>query len=247
MYDYLGYNTAAYIGAELKNPGRTMPRAIIYSILAMMAIYLLLQIGVLGVVPWQQISGSPYFASLILEQTWGSTAAHIFTVTIVITAFGSVFAGLLGGSRVPYEAAKDKLFLPWFGKLHPRLNFPTVGLFVMGAVTAIGSLFTLTDVINVLTAVFVLIQSIAQTVALFVLRRRQPNMERPYRMWLYPVPGVLALVGWVFVYTQTDTVNIWLSIGWLALGTVAFLIWAQVEKVWPFGPKEIKEEFLVTT
>ena len=247
VYDYLGYNTAAYIGAELKNPGRTMPRAIILSILSMMVIYLLLQIGVLGVIPWEQISGSPYFASQILELTWGKTAAAIFTVTIVITAFGSVFAGLLGGSRVPYEAAKDKLFLPWFSKLHPRLNFPTVGLFVMGVITAIGSLFSLTDVINVLTAVFVLIQSIAQTVALFVLRRRQPNMVRPYRQWLYPVPGILALAGWVFVYTQADTQNIWLSLGWLALGTIAFLIWARVDKVWPFGPKEIKEEFLVTT
>jgi len=86
-------------------------------------------------------------------------------------------------------------------------------------------------------------------VALFVLRRRQPNMIRPYKQWLYPVPGILALIGWVYVYSQTSLTNIWLSLGWLVLGTAAFLIWASTEKVWPFGPKEVKEEFLaaVTT
>ncbi|MEV4315886.1 APC family permease [Actinocrispum sp. NPDC049592] len=246
VYDYLGYNTSAYLGAELRDPGRTLPRSIIYSILAIMGIYFLFQIGVLGVMPWQEIGESPYFASLVLERTWGSTAAHIFTVAIVITAFGSVFAGLLGGSRVPYEAARDKLFLPWFGKLHPRLHFPPVGLLVMGVITAIGSLFSLTVVINMLTAVFVLIQSIAQVAALTVLRRRQPDMPRPYKQWLYPLPSIVALVGWVFIYTQTGWQQIWLSLAWLAAGTVAFLIWASVEKMWPFGPLEIREEFAVT-
>jgi amino acid transporter len=184
---------------------------------------------------------------LVLERTWGSTAAHIFTVAIVITAFGSVFAGLLGGSRVPYEAARDKLFLPWFGKLHPRLRFPPVGLLVMGVVTAAGSLFSLTVVINMLTAVFVPIQSIAQVAALTVLRRRQPDMPRPCKQWLYPLPSIIALAGWGFIYTQTGRQQIWLSLAWLAAGTIAFLIWASVEKMWPFGPREIKEEFLVTT
>jgi amino acid transporter len=247
VYDYLGYNTSAYLGAELRDPGRTMPRSIIYSILAMMGIYFVFQIGVLGVIPWQEIGASNFFASLVLERTWGSVAAHVFTVAIVITAFGSVFTGLLGGSRVPYEAARDKLFLPWFGKLHPRLHFPTVGLLVMGVITAIGSLFDLGDVISVLTAVFVLIQSIAQVAALTVLRRRQPGLTRPYKQWLYPLPSIIALVGWAFIYYETGWRMIWLSLGWLAIGTVAFLIWASVEKVWPFGPKEVKETFLVTS
>lgn len=247
VYDYLGYNTTAYMGAELKDPGRTLPRSIIYSILAMMAIYFLFQIGVLGVMPWQNIGSSNFFASLVLEQTWGKVAASVFTVAIVVTAFGSIFTGLLGGSRVPYEAAKDKLFLPWFGKLHPRLHFPTVGVLVMGVITAVGSLFDLSDVIAMLTAVFVLIQAIAQIAALTVLRRRQPNLPRPYKQWLYPVPSIIALIGWVFIYTQTGWLDIWLSLAWLAAGTIAFAIWAKAEQVWPFGSKEIKEEFLLTT
>ncbi|WP_329256279.1 APC family permease [Actinoallomurus sp. NBC_01490] len=244
IYDYLGYNTAAYLGAEVKDPGRVIPRAIVISILGIMGLYFLLQVGVLGVVPWQQAQHSSSVASLVLEKAWGKGAAQVFTVGIIVTAFASVFAGLLGGSRVPYNAARDKVFLSWFGRLHPRLNFPTAGLFAMGIITALGSLFTLTDVISMLTAVFVLIQSVAQIVAVTVLRRRQPTLPRPYRMWLYPLPGIIALIGWLYIYKSAGSRPIELSIAWLAAGVAAFLIWARAERTWPFGPKEIKESFL---
>jgi amino acid transporter len=199
---------------------------------------------VLGVVPWQQAEHSSSVASLVLEKAWGKGTAQIFTVGIIITAFASVFAGLLGGSRVPYNAARDKVFLSWFGRLHPRLKFPTAGLFAMGVITAIGSLFTLTDVISMLTAVFVLIQSVAQIVALTVLRRRQPDLPRPYKMWLYPLPSVVALIGWLYIYKSAGTKPILLSLAWLVAGIAAFLIWARAERTWPFGPKDIRESFL---
>jgi amino acid transporter len=247
IYDYLGYNTSAYLGAEVKNPGRVIPRSIVIAIAGIMGLYLLLQVGVLGVVPWQQAQHSSSVASLVLEKAWGKGAAQIFTVGIIITAFASIFAGLLGGSRVPYNAARDKVFLSWFGRLHPRLNFPTAGLFAMGIITAVGSLFTLTDVINMLLAVFVLIQSVAQIVAVTVLRKRQPNLRRPYRMTLYPVPSILALAGWLYIYYKDGTKPILLSVAWLAAGVVAFLIWARAERTWPFGPKDIRESFLENT
>jgi amino acid transporter len=244
IYDYLGYNTSAYLGAEVKDPGRVIPRSIVYAILGIMGLYFLLQVGVLGVVPWQQAKDSSSVASLVLEKAWGKGTAQIFTVGIIITAFASVFAGLLGGSRVPYNAARDKVFLSWFGRLHPRLHFPTAGLFAMGVITAIGSLFTLTDVISMLTAVFVLIQSVAQVVAVTVLRRRQPTLRRPYRMWLYPLPSIVALVGWLYIYKSAGLKPVLLSLAWLLAGGVAFLIWARTERTWPFGPKEIREAFL---
>ncbi|MCP2260273.1 Amino acid transporter [Streptoalloteichus tenebrarius] len=236
VYDYLGYNTAAYLGAEVRDPGRTLPRAVLFSILGIMALYLLLNLGVLGVVPWQEVASSTSVASLVLERSWGGAAARVFTVCIVVTAFGSVFAGLLGGSRVPFHAARDGLFLPWFGRLHPRLRFPHVALVAMGAVTAVGSLFTLQDVINMLTAAFVIVQSIAQVVALVVLRCRRPDLPRPYRQWLYPLPCVVALVGWAFVYYSAGLRPVLLSLGWLVVGTLAFLLWARRQRTWPFGP-----------
>ncbi|MEV0402839.1 APC family permease [Actinoallomurus sp. NPDC050550] len=243
IYDYLGYNTSAYLGAEVRDPGRVIPRSIIYAILGIMGLYFLLQMGVLGVVPWQEAKDSSSVASLVLERTWGKGVAQVFTVGIIITAFASVFAGLLGGSRVPYNAARDKVFLPWFGRMHPRLHFPTVGLYAMGVVTAIGSLFTLTDVISMLTAVFVLVQSVAQIAAVTVLRIRQPNLPRPYKMWLYPLPSLVALAGWIYIYQAAGLKPILLSVAWLAAGVIAYLAWARAEQAWPFGHEEIHEAF----
>jgi len=260
IYDYLGYNTTAYMGAEIRRPGRNIPWSIIISILGMMLLYLALNIGVMGVVPWQKVATSSSIASLVLEQVWGKVAASIVTVLILITAFASVFAGLLGGSRVPYNAARDGVFLRQFGKLHPRHHFPHIALIVMCVITAIGSFFNLGLVISMLTAVIVIVQSLGQIAALTILRRRQPNLRRPYRMWLYPLFSIIALVGWVYVFIASGlSINgtqfqfilpIWtnpmiLAIGWVVLGIIAFLLWARyVEHTWPFGPKEIKEEYL---
>jgi amino acid transporter len=244
IYDYLGYNTAAYLGAEVRDPGRVLPRSIVISVIGIMVVYLLMQVGVLGVVPWQEVSKSDSVASLVLDRTWGKAAADVVTVLVCITAFGSVFAGLLGGSRVPYNAAADGLFFRPFARLHPRHHFPHVALLVMGLITAIGSFFTLSTVISVLLAVFVIIQAIAQVLVLTVLRRRQPGLPRPYRQWLYPVPSLVALAGWTYVYVSAGRTPIIFSIVVLAAGVAAFLVWARIERQWPFGPKHVREAFL---
>jgi amino acid transporter len=243
-YDYLGYNTTAYMASELRDPGRVLPGSIIYAILGIMLIYLCLNVGVLGVLPWQDVAKSTSIGSAVMENTWGKLTAQVITALIVITAFASIMTGLLGGSRVPYNAAKDKLFFPIFGRLHPRLNFPHVALLVMGTATAIGTFLSLNDLISMLMAVMVLIQGVVQIAALSVLRLRQPNLRRPYRMWLYPLPSLIALAGWLFVYTMSGGWMILISLAWLALGVGAFLIWAYYERTWPFGEKEIREEFL---
>lgn len=258
IYDYLGYNTTAYMGAEIKDPGRNLPRSIIFSILGIMAIYLLLQIGTLGVIDWHRMTdakdiASTSVASAVLEETWGKGAADTVTVLILVTAFASVFTGLLGGSRVPYDAARDRVFFRPYAKLHAKHRFPTLGLATMGVITAIGFLIgrhtDLATLIQLLTTVMVIVQALAQIVALSVLRRRQPTLKRPYRMWLYPVPSVIAFVGWCVIYGYADKNSpgrhpIEWSLAWLALGCVAYLLWARFEKVWPFGPKEITEDYL---
>ncbi|MEE4419687.1 APC family permease [Streptomyces bugieae] len=258
IYDYLGYNTIAYMGAEIRDPGRTVPRAIIAAILGIMAIYLLLQIGTLGVVDWREMldphsTASSSVASAVLERAWGRGAADTVTVLILVTAVASVFTGLLGGSRVPYDAARDRVFFRPYGTLHPRHRFPVLGLLTMGVVMAAGFLLgrhtDLATIIQLLTTVMVIVQSLAQVAAVTVLRRRQPALRRPYRMWLYPLPGLLALVGWLVIYGYGDRNApgrhpIEWSLAWVAAGVVAFLLWARVEKEWPFGPKRIDERYL---
>jgi amino acid transporter len=243
IYDYLGYFTTAYMGDELRDPGRTMPGSIIISVIAMMFVYLILNISVLGVVPWHDIAESKSVASLVVEQTWGHSAAAVMTVLIVITAFASVYAGLLGGSRVPYQAAHDEVFLSVFGRMHKH-GFPHVALLAMGVVTAIGTFFDLQEVINMLLAATVIVQSIAQIAALVVLRKRQPGLERPYRQWLYPVPCVVALIGWIYVYVSASNLSLILSGAWILTGLVVFMVWAKLNKAWPFAAVEIREAYL---
>ncbi|NEB76611.1 APC family permease [Streptomyces sp. SID14478] len=256
IYDYLGYNTTAYMGAEIKDPGRTLPRSIVFSILGIMCIYLLLQIGSLGVLDWQRMTdphdiASTSVASAVLEKAWGKGPAEIVTVLILITAFASVFTGLLGGSRVPYDAARDRVFFRPYARLHPRHRFPTVGLATMGVITAIGFMIgrhtDLQTLIQLLTTVMVIVQALAQIAAVTVLRRRRPTMHRPYRMWLYPLPSVVALVGWLVIYGYADKNSpgrhpIEWSLAWLVLGCAAFAVWARFEKVWPFGPRESDDD-----
>jgi fructoselysine transporter len=258
VYDYLGYNTSAYLGAEIRRPGRTLPRSIIYAVLSMMVVYLAMQIGVLGVVDWHEMlntNSAAYtsVASVVLERSWGTTAAKIITVFILVTAFTSVLTGLLAGSRVPYDAARDGVFFRSFSRLHPTLEFPTVGLLTMGVVTAagfvVGQLTSITVLIQLLTVVMVLVQALAQILALTVLRRRQPDLRRPYRMFLYPIPSLIAALGWVVVYGFADKNGpglhpIELSLAWLAVGIAAFLLWARSKAEWPFGPLRIEEQYL---
>ncbi|MDW2981262.1 APC family permease [Rhodanobacter sp. KK11] len=244
IYDYLGYFTTAYMGDELRNPGRTMPGSIIISVIAMMFVYLILNISVLGVAPWQEIAQSKSIASLVVEHSWGHSAAAVMTILIIVTAFASVFAGLLGGSRVPFQAAHDKVFLSVFGKLHAKHGFPHVALLTMGVITAIGTFFDLAEVINMLLAATIIVQFIAQIAALVVLRKRQPQLPRPYRQWLYPVPCVIALVGWIYVYLSASTLSLILSGIWIVAGLAVFALWARVNRSWPFAPVEIREAYL---
>ena len=248
IYDYLGYNSTAYMGAEMKQPGKTIPRSIIFSVLGIMCIYVLMQIGILGVVKWQDMlnTGSQAYtsvASLVIQRSFGSGVAAVVTVLILITAFGSIFVGLLAGSRVPYDAARDKVFFSVFARLHPTKEFPVAGLIAMVVVTAVGFLIgratNITMLIQLLTAVMVIVQSFGQVVAVVVLRRRT-DIPKPYKMFLYPLPVIIAGLGWLAVYLLAD-VNapglhpIELSLIWVALGGIVFLIWAKIEKSWPFG------------
>ena len=244
IYDYFGYYTVTYVGDEVKNPGRVVPWAIILSILGVLVIDLSMNIGIIGVLPWQTAEKSTSIGTDFMLQVWGKAGADVIAVLIIVAAFASVYTGLLGASRLPYNAAREKLFFKPFGMLHPRLRFPHISLLVMGLVTAIACFLPLTTVISALIALTLFTQFIAQIGALTILRRRQPGLARPYRQWLYPMPSILALAGWIYIFQASGWAAIRVAIGWTVLGIIAFGIWARAEHVWPFGPKEIREEFL---
>jgi amino acid transporter len=246
IYDYLGYYDVCYIGDEVKDPGRVIPRSILISTAAVAVIYFGINLSIIGVVPWREFVPaaehiqSNFIVSIFMEKIYGSTVATIFTLLVLWTAFGSVFALLLGYSRIPFAAAESGYFFKAFGKLHPTKNFPYVSLLVLGVISIIAGFFSLGTVIDALIVTRILVQFMGQVGGLVLLRRTAPDMPRPYRMWLYPVPAVVAMLGWIFVFATTQARVIAFGVGVLALGCVAFLIWSWSSKLWPFGAVEAK-------
>jgi amino acid transporter len=240
IYDYLGYYDVCYIGDEVKDPGRVIPRSILISTAAVALIYIGINLSIIGVIPWREFvpaadhPESGFIVSVLMERVYGSHVAAFFTLLILWTAFGSVFALLLGYSRIPFAAATTGYFFRAFGRLHPTKDFPYVSLLVLGALSIVAGFFSLGTVIDALIVTRILVQFMGQVVGLMLLRRRAPAMPRPYRMWLYPVPGVIALLGWIFVFATTQPRVIAFGLGVLALGCVAFLLWSWRTQRWPF-------------
>lgn len=242
LYDYAGYSSIALVGEECQEPRRILPLSIIISILLVLALYLFLQIGVLSAVPWQSLVGhngepappqAQYVASAVVANSWGTLPARIVTILILVTAFASVYGGMLGGSRVPFAAARDGAFLAVFAKLHPTKHFPYVSLLGMGAISLIACFFDLSFVIAVLSTSSILMQSIAQIVALAVFRSR--GEIAPFRMWLYPLPAIVALAGWVLAFVNTGTIAIELGVAWICAGVIVYLFTARAQRLWPFA------------
>ncbi|HJS42338.1 MAG TPA: APC family permease [Gemmatimonadales bacterium] len=246
IYDYLGYYDVCYIGDEVQNPGRVIPRSILLSTVAVALIYVSINFSIIGVVPWRDfvpVENHPqagFIVSIFMERIYGSGIATVLTAMILWTAFGSVFALLLGYSRVPYAAAKDGYFFNVFGRLHPTGGFPYVSLVVLGALAILASFVSLGTVIAALVTMRILVQFIGQIGAVTLLRRRAPDMPRPYRMWLYPVPSLIALIGWLFIFGTTAPKVIAFSLGALALGLVCFGLWSWRRKTWPFEAKAME-------
>jgi amino acid transporter len=243
IFDYLGYYDICYIGEEVRNPGRTIPRSIIISVIVVALIYIAINFSIIGVVPWRQFvpadkhPESAFIVSIFMEKLYGAGVATVFTAMVLWTAFGSVFALLLGYSRVPYAAAVDGYFFKIFSRLHPTKNFPYVSLLVIGVISIVCSFFSLGMVIDALITTRILVQFVGQILAVSLLRRNEPEMNRPYRVWLYPVPNLIALFGWIFVFATTDWPIILFGMGTLGLGLVCFTIWSWYTKQWPFATK----------
>ena len=238
LYDYLGYYDVCYIGDEVKEPGRVIPRSILISLVAVALIYFAINLSLIGVVPWREFVPAKDppapVASMFMEKLHGPAVAAAFTVMVLWTAVGSVFALILGYSRIPFAAAQNGDFFKVFGRLHATKKFPHVSLLVIGAVSTLCSFLPLMTVIDALLITRIAVQFIGQIVAVMLLRRRQPELDRPYRIWLYPLPCFLALGGWIFVFATSDWKLILFGLGTLAAGVAVFLIWSWRTRRWPF-------------
>jgi len=242
-YDYWGAYNVCFLGGELKDPGRTIPRAVLLSILLVAGLYLLMNLSVLGVVDWHEVitaAGSNnklYVFSTFMQRIYGSWAANLVTVLVMVTAFASVFSLVLGYSRVPYAAALDGNYFKVFARVHPVYHFPHVSLLALGGVSMLFCFFPLADVISALVVIRILLQFILQAVGVIVLRIRRPDLPRPFRMWLYPLPAILAFVGFAYIVVKRHDAlkEVRYATVILIAGLIIYAVRAFRNREWPFG------------
>lgn len=241
-YDYWGYYNVCFLGDEVKDPGRNIPRALLLSILLVACLYIVMNLSILAVVPWREMvakgSGSGlYVVSLFMQKIYGTWAARVVTGLVMWTAFASVFSTMLGYSRVPYAAALDGNYFRVMAKVHPEYRFPYVSLLSLGAVAALFCFFRLADVIAALVVIRIMLQFLVQAIGVIVLRVRRPDMPRPFRMWLYPLPALIASIGFGYIlFVRVNALKeIRYAIVILILGIVIYMARAWRNGEWPFG------------
>ncbi len=235
VYSYLGYYNVCNLGGEMKNPERNIPRAIFLSIIGISILYFAMQTSILGVIPWQEAAKTKAVVSLFVQRVFGSGWANLATVLILITAFGSVFSATLGYSRVPYAAAQDGNFFAIFGRVHKKGHFPYISLLALGAVAIIFSLsLTLRDAIRSILAMRCIIQFVAQAAGLVLLRRKWGAGRLPFRMWLYPLPVAIAIIGWTAIFISTGSGPMLAAAAAASVGILVYLVRANWRHEWPF-------------
>jgi basic amino acid/polyamine antiporter, APA family len=242
-YDYWGYYNVAFIGGEIKNPGKTIPRALLLSILLVACLYIVMNISILGVIPWQELDAAAksnsglYTISVFMQRIYGTWAAYLATGLLLFAAFASVFSLMLGYSRVPYAAALDGNYFRVFAKLHPEHRFPHVSLIMLGVVAMAFCFLSLADVIAALVVIRITLQFLVQAIGVIVLRIRRPDMPRPFRMWLYPIPALLASAGFIFVlFARTNSMKqIRYALVILFTGLIIYVLRSWRNGEWPFG------------
>lgn len=249
IYSYLGYYNVCHLGAEIKNPGKNIPRSMFISVIGIALLYMAMNTSVASVISWQEVKQwqdagiNQFVVSTFIERLYGKAAANTATLMILWVALASLFAVMLGYSRVPYAAAADGLFFKVFARLHPTRNFPYVSLLVMAAFAFVFSLlFKMSDVISGILAMRIMVQFIGQAVGVAILRKRNGTKNLPYKMPLYPLPVILAVLMWLFIFYSTGlkVINSFFLV--FGSGLVIYFIYAKLQSQWPYKRNEETEK-----
>jgi amino acid transporter len=242
-YDYWGYYNVCFLGDEVKDPARNIPRALLLSILLVGGLYIVMNMSILAVVPWKEMMAASgansglYVVSVFMQRIYGSWAAQLVTGLVMWTAFASVFSLMLGYSRVPYAAALDGNYFRIFARVHPEGRFPYISLISLATVAALFCFLRLADVIAALVVIRIMLQFLVQAVGVIVLRVRRPDLPRPFRMWFYPLPALIASIGFSYIlFVRVNALKeIRYAIVVLVVGVAIYLVRAWKQHQWPFA------------
>ena len=232
MYNYGGYNNVCNIAEEIRDPQRTVPRAIVWSIVLVVALYVVMSTVIIGVIPWSEARQTRAIASEFIARTFvnpaaGRAAAVVMMGLILIVTASSLYAVILGYSRIPFAAAREGQFFRVFARLHPTKHFPHVSLITLGALTVPFCFFSLGQLVSWLILVQIASQFIWQCAGVILLRRYRADVPQPFVMWLYPIPALVALALWVYVFVSAPTSGIAFAVLFLLTGVVAYFVFRR--------------------
>jgi amino acid transporter len=237
VYDYGGYNNVCMLGGEIRQPRRNIPLAVLCSIPIVAALYLGLNVAILGVLPWQQAAQSKAVVADFMQALYGHLGSTVAVALIMLASWGSALVVLLGYSRVPYAAAAEGQFFRVFARLHPRGRFPTVSLLFVGATSALACLLSLDDLIATLMVIQIMFQFMAQCLAVVLLRRQPQRPREAFSMPLYPWPLWVSVAGWLYILATSQGRHLLAAVVALCLGTALFFIQARRQGTWPWAAR----------
>ena len=205
MFAYDGWINVGAIAGEMKNPAKDLPKAIIGGLSLVMAIYLLINVAYLFVLPASALAATKTPAADVATIIFGASGGKIITIGILVSIFGAINGYILTGMRIPYAMATENK-LPgsgWLGKLHPTFKTPVNSGILMAVISILlvfsGKFDQLTDLL-----IFVIWLFYVMTFyAVFVLRKNKPNLHRPYKVPLYPVVPAIAIIGGLYIILNT--------------------------------------------
>lgn len=243
-YCYWGYYNITYLGSEVRRPERTIPRAILLSVLFVSAFYVAMNLAALPALRAAAANTAAtvrlQLAADLAQSAFGRVAGRLMAALVIWTAFASVFSLLLGYSRVPYAAARDGNYFHYLAAIHPRHGIPHRSLVALGLVAAAFCFFSLADVITMLVITRILLQFFLQQAGVILLRVQRPELARPFKMPLYPLPALLAMAGFAFILLNRPKAlgGLAVAAGIAVSGTAIYLIRARRHGQWPFIPAE---------
>ncbi len=235
MYSYGGYNQVCNIAEEIRNPTRTVPRSIVLAIFVVATLYVLMSTVIIGMIPWQEAQKSRTVASVFIERTFadpqvGRVAGIAMTGLILFVAAASLYAVILGYSRIPFAAARDGDFFQVFARVHKTKHFPHVSLITLGVISLPFCFFSLGQLVSWLIQVQILLRFIWQCIGVMLLYHFRKDIAQPFKMWLYPLPALISLALWLYIFVTGPTEGVLFSVAFLLLSVAAFFAFERAKR-----------------
>jgi APA family basic amino acid/polyamine antiporter len=233
FWAYDGWNNVTFVAGEIKNPQRNVPRALLYGTVIVIAVYVLINLAFLYVLPVDIMAKSPLVAASAAEVIFGAKGASIISIAVIVSTFGALNGSILSTARVQFAMSRDNLFFKSIGKIHPKFGTPHISLLVQGIWSCIlvtsGTFDTITDYVIFAAWLFYALGAFG----VFVLRKKMPDTPRPYKVWGYPyTPAIFVIFSVLFLFNTiiSDTSEAAMGMLLILLGLPFYFYWKYKTK-----------------